>query len=96
MPAEERPAAPAISLDPDTALIHAVHNGQVQAALDALDAGANPHQLPATGAKDQRSLMMVASTLSDLRLLRALIGKGVDGFFTDFPDMGVAAVKAKK
>lgn len=78
MPADESPVVPAVSLDPDTALIQAVLNGQVQAALDALDAGANPHQLPATGAKDQRSLMMIASTLSDLRLLRALIGKGVD------------------
>lgn len=78
LPAAASHAAQVVSLDPDTALIQAVLNGQVQAALDALDAGANPHQLPAAGAKDQRSLMMIASTLSDLRLLRALIGKGVD------------------
>ena len=70
--------APALSLDPDVALIEAVQNGQVQAALNALDAGANPHQLPITGAKDQRSLMTIASAMSDLRLLRALISKGVE------------------
>ncbi|MFZ9362829.1 MAG: ankyrin repeat domain-containing protein [Arenimonas sp.] len=66
------------SLDPDIALLQAVHNGQVDAALLALDAGANPHQLPTAGAKDQRSLMMIAGTLSDLRLMRTLIGSGVD------------------
>ena len=66
------------SLDPDIALLQAVHNGQVDAALQALEAGANPHQLPTAGAKDQRSLMMIAGTLSDLRLMRMLIGKGVD------------------
>ena len=77
-PAEEIRTETQNSLDPDVALIQAVLNGQVQAALNALEAGANPHQLPASGAKDQRSLMMIASTLSDLRLLRALISKGVD------------------
>lgn len=71
-------AISSIGLDPDVALIDAVHNGQVQAALNALQAGANPHQLPVTGAKDQRSLMMIASTLGDLRLLRALISHGVE------------------
>lgn len=76
VPASAKSAAP--SLDPDIALLQAVHNGQVDAALQALDAGANPHQLPTAGAKDQRSLMMIAGTLSDLRLMRALIGKGVD------------------
>jgi ankyrin repeat protein len=70
--------SPVPSLDPDIALLQAVHNGQVDAALQALDAGANPHQLPTAGAKDQRSLMMIAGTLSDLRLMRALIGSGVD------------------
>lgn len=72
----DKPSPP--SLDPDIALLQAVHNGQVDAALQALEAGANPHQLPSAGAKDQRSLMMISATLSDLRLLRMLIGKGVD------------------
>lgn len=71
-------APPVLLQDPDSALLQAVHNGQVDAALLALEAGANPHQLPSAGAKDQRSLMMIAATLSDLRLLRALIGGGVD------------------
>jgi uncharacterized protein len=75
---EHTPRAQVYSLDPDVALIEAVQNGQVQAALNALDAGANPHQLPLTGAKDQRSLMTIASAMSDLRLLRALISKGVE------------------
>ncbi|MBP6534275.1 MAG: ankyrin repeat domain-containing protein [Arenimonas sp.] len=78
LPAAEGMTEAQDSLDPDVALIQAVLNGQVQTALNALEAGANPHQLPASGAKDQRSLMMIASTLSDLRLLRALISKGVD------------------
>lgn len=71
-------AAPALLQDPDSALLYAVHNGQIDSALQALEAGANPHQLPAAGAKDQRSLMMIAATLSDLRLLRALIAGGVE------------------
>lgn len=75
---ETRNPRDALLLDPDIALLQAVHNGRIDEALTALESGANPHQLPATGAKDQRSLMMVASTLSDLRLLRALIGYGVD------------------
>lgn len=70
--------APILQQDPDSALLQAVHNGQIDSALLALEAGANPHQLPSPGAKDQRSLMMIAATLSDLRLLRALIGGGVD------------------
>ncbi len=65
-------------LDPDLRLLQAAHDGQVDIALEALAQGGNPHQLPDGGAKDQRSLMMVAATLGDLRLLRALIGHGVE------------------
>lgn len=71
-------ATPVLALDPDLRLLQAVHDGQVDIALDALEQGANPHQLPAGGAKDQRSLMMIAATLGDLRLLRGLIAHGVD------------------
>lgn len=75
--AESVPKA-AVSLDPDIQLLQAANNGQIEQALQALERGANANQLPAAGARDQRSLMMIAATLSDLRLLRALIGKGVD------------------
>ena len=67
-----------LSIDPDLQLVQAAQNGQVELALEALERGANANQLPAAGARDQRSLMMIAASLSDLRLLRALIGKGVD------------------
>lgn len=74
------PAGPVqdATLDPDSQLLQAAQNGQVDLALQALEAGANAKQLPIAGARDQRSLMMVAATLGDLRLLRALIGHGVD------------------
>lgn len=77
-PAPPGRIGPAPLLDPDLRLLQAVQDGQVDAALEALEQGANPHQLPAGGAKDQRSLMMIAATLGDLRLLRALIARGVD------------------
>ena len=75
---EEKDQAPALPLDPDLQLLQAAQNGQVELALQALENGANAHQLPPPGARDQRSLMVIAATLSDLRLLRALIGKSVD------------------
>ena len=71
-------SAPEVSIDPDLQLLQAAQNGQVEQALEALEHGANANQLPSAGARDQRSLMMIAASLSDLRLLRALIGKGVD------------------
>ncbi|MBP6299954.1 MAG: ankyrin repeat domain-containing protein [Arenimonas sp.] len=67
-----------ITLDPDLLLLQAIQNGQVDQALQALENGANPHQLQSNHAKDQRSVMMMASTISDLRLLRTLISRGVD------------------
>ena len=77
-PFQRKPVEQNLTIDPDVQLMQAVHNGQVDAALLALESGANPHQLQSTSAKDQRSLLMIASTLSDLRLLRALIQRGVD------------------
>jgi len=52
--------------------------GDVGAALALLEAGADPHALPAPDDRDQRTLAMLAAVLPDLRLLRALIGAGVD------------------
>ena len=49
-----------------------------RAALALLEAGADPHAPPPAGARDQRSLPVLAAVLPDLRLLRALIDRGVD------------------
>lgn len=64
--------------DLDAALFEAARAGRVQRALDLLDAGADPHAVPPEGSRDQRSLSVLAAVLPDLRLLRALIGQGVD------------------
>jgi hypothetical protein len=68
---------------PDTAaltreLYAAARNGRVERALALLEAGADPHALPEADARDRRSLPMLAAVLPDLRLLRALIERGVD------------------
>ena len=68
-----RPAAP---LEPS--LYEAARNGRVERALELLEEGADPHALPPPEARDQRSLAALAAVLPDLRLLRALIGRGVD------------------
>ncbi len=62
----------------DATLLCAAHSSQVNLAIAALDRGADPNALPASDLRDQRSALMVAATLPDLRLLRALIAKGVD------------------
>lgn len=64
--------------DLDGALYDAARHGRVERALGLLDAGANPHALPRTDDRDQRTLPMLAAVLPDLRLLRALIAHGVD------------------
>ncbi len=62
----------------DAALYDAARNGRVERALVLLDSGADPHALAPVDARDQRDLAMLAAVLPDLRLLRALIGRGVD------------------
>lgn len=64
--------------DLDAALYEAARHGRVERALGLLDAGANPHALPRSDARDQRTLPMLAAVLPDLRLLRGLIANGVD------------------
>jgi ankyrin repeat protein len=71
-------AAPAPGADLVGALFAAARNGRVDRALALLDAGADAHALPPAGDRDQRSLPVLAAVLPDLRLLRALIGAGVD------------------
>ncbi len=59
-------------------LYDAARSGRIDRALQLLDAGADPHALPPADSRDQRSLVVLAAVLPDLRLLRALIGRGVD------------------
>src|SRR5690606_37268621 len=70
------PPPAADGLDP--ALYEAARNGRVERALEQLEAGADPHAPPPPGERDQRSLPALAAVLPDLRLLRALIARGVD------------------
>jgi uncharacterized protein len=69
--------------EPDAAslndqLFDSLQRGQIHQALAALDAGADPHTLPAADQKDQRSPVMLACLLGDMRVLRRLIESGVD------------------
>lgn len=79
-PEAERPpsGAPEGLADPDERLYAAARSGRVDAALSALEDGADPHALPIAGDRDQRTLAMLAAVLVDLRLLRELIRLGVD------------------
>lgn len=62
-----------------TAALHAAARaGRVDRALALLEEGADPHALPDPGDRDQRALAVLAAVLPDLRLLRALISRGVD------------------
>ncbi len=71
-------ADPIDDTDLDAALYAAARSGRVERALALLDAGADAHALPAPDDRDQRSLAVLAAVLPDLRLLRALMGRGVD------------------
>lgn len=77
---DEAPAidAPVGDEDPDEQLYAATRAGRIDAALAALQAGADPSAEPADGERDQRTLPMLAALLGDLRLLRELIARGVD------------------
>jgi uncharacterized protein len=59
-------------------LYAAARRNQVDAALSAIQNGADVRALPDGSDVDQRSLPMLAALLSDLRLLRELISRGVD------------------
>lgn len=77
--AETAPAPlPAADEPLEPALYEAARSGRVDRALELLEAGADPHALPPAGDRDQRSLAALAAVLPDLRLLRALIARGVD------------------
>lgn len=59
------------------ALYVATRAGRVDRALELVEAGADLHAAPPPG-RDQRSLAVLAAVLPDLRLLRALIARGLD------------------
>ncbi len=64
--------------DLEAALYAAARGGRVDRALDLLDAGADARALPGADDRDQRNLPALAAVLPDLRLLRALIARGID------------------
>ena len=69
----EKPA----SVEP-VSLYAAARRNQIEAALTAIQNGADVKAMPEGTDADQRSLPMLAALLSDLRLLRELIARGVD------------------
>ena len=80
---EEDEPVPAASPDlgdesPDDVLYAATRAGRIDAALAALQSGADPSAAPPGDERDQRTLPMLAALLGDLRLLRELIARGVD------------------
>lgn len=77
-PAVLPPAAPVDARALTAELYAAARGGRVERALALLDAGADAGAAPPEGDRDQRSLPVLAAVLPDLRLLRALIGQGVD------------------
>lgn len=87
LPAAPAPTDPAASIELpptidraelDATLLGAAYSAQTSLALAALERGADPNALPGPDQRDQRSALMLAVTLPDLRLLRALIAKGGD------------------
>jgi ankyrin repeat protein len=62
----------------EVALYAAARAGRVDRALALLEAGADAHAVPPAHDRDQRSLPVLAAVLPDLRLLRALIARGLD------------------
>ncbi|MEO5962639.1 MAG: ankyrin repeat domain-containing protein [Thermomonas sp.] len=59
-------------------LYAAARAGRVERALQLLDAGADARAEAPVGERDRRGLPVLAAVLPDLRLLRALIERGVD------------------
>jgi ankyrin repeat protein len=59
-------------------LYAAARAGRVDRALQLLEAGADVHAAPLPESRDQRTLVVLAAVLPDLRLLRELIARGVN------------------
>lgn len=72
-------SVPAISPENlNATLLNAARTGQIDLALVALERGANANLAPEATDRDQRPLLVLASTMTDSRLLRALIAKGAE------------------
>ncbi|RMH88114.1 hypothetical protein EBB59_12130 [Lysobacter pythonis] len=69
-------APPAVPPEP-AELYAAARHGRVEHALALLEAGADALAPPPADERDQRTLAQLAAVLPDLRLLRALIQRGV-------------------
>ena len=69
---------PADAATRNAQVLAAAAGGQVELALALLAHGAEPDAQPRPHDRDQRSLAIMAATCADLRLLRALIARGVD------------------
>jgi uncharacterized protein len=75
----EQPAAPvAMAEDWDARLLRCARAGQTDLALAALLRGADPNAVPPASDRDQRSVVVLATLATDMRLLRGLIAKGAD------------------
>ena len=64
--------------DPDLRAYSAARAGRADEAIAALRRGADPSRLPDPDDRDQRSLIVLASVMPDVALLRELIARGVD------------------
>ncbi|BFI97368.1 MAG: ankyrin repeat domain-containing protein [Rhodanobacter sp.] len=60
------------------ALLAATRDGDIERALELVEAGADPATVPLPGDRDQRPVLTLAALLPDTRLLRALIAAGAD------------------
>ena len=76
--AEPAPLEPIAQHELVPQLYDAARGGRIDRALQLLDAGADAHAPAPAESRDQRSLAVLAAVLPDLRLLRALISRGVD------------------
>lgn len=72
------PAGDLAPVQLDTALLRGARCGHVELALAALERGADPNAAPSLDERDQRSALVLAVLLPEIRLLRALIAKGAD------------------
>jgi ankyrin repeat protein len=64
--------------DLNAKLLRCARAGQTDLALAALAHGADPNTLPPSDDRDQRSVVVLATLGTDMRLLRGLIAKGAD------------------
>lgn len=64
--------------DPNQRVYAAARAGRADEAIAALRRGADPARVPDPDDRDQRSLIVLASVMPDVALLRELIARGID------------------